>query len=226
MFGAICSGQPVQLATEVDNLKYTIEFKELPSSISFITIFMLPNIQFDLNYTALIYFKAGPDPEFKLLGGLGIEKQSAIYRINQKPVNRNDGLSSSSNNNMVDDIDMDTDNTGATQEVIIGISIETNQAAEFILQQSKLNNNNNNAVNKTKLLTSYANNSVNANSNTILQNQQLANKIIENCYNYLSSFDDGTGKVPIAKFNEWWKKFMIKLKNNPKLLSSSDSDLL
>lgn len=214
MFGACCSGQQVQLAQQVDALKYVITFGLLSQSISHVSIFMLPNIEFDPGYTLLIYFQINQtgqplQPEFKLLGGLSLNKQSAIYKI------KNNKLNGGSNDGgmMIDDIDMDTETGETTQEVIIGISIEPNLQAEALLLSLKAQQSLLLATPRQLLLTNSSSSSIG-----IDQKIKISNKVIENCYNFLSSFEDSNKKVPIAKFNEWWKRYIQKLENNPKLL--------
>lgn len=176
---------------------------------------MLPNVEFDANFTALVYFQINQpnqpvNQEFKLLGGLSLAKQSAIYKIKNN-TNKNNG--NNFNEMMLDDIDMDNE-TMSTQEVLIGISIEPNEQAETLLRSLKDQQQLQLSVPKQLLLTNSASSAV----STVEQKIKISNKIIENCYNYLSSFEDINKKVPIAKFNEWWKRYIQKLENNPHLL--------
>lgn len=191
MFGAVCSGRPIQLASQVEANKYVITIPN-GMNVNFITIFLLPNQQFDDNYTALVYIQL-PNSEFNLLGGLNTGKPSAIYKLNNKD-NANSGV--------MDDIDMNVD--GSNNQVInIGISIELNAAAEIQLQ-------------------SIAKNPATSTSTALVKpndTANLANKIVGHAYNYLGGFIDNSGKVPIKAFDTWWDKFKIKLQNNPNFLN-------
>ena len=47
---------------------------------------------------------------------------------------------------------------------------------------------------------------------------ELAAKIVQHAYNYLSGFLDSSGNVPIKCFDSWWEKFKGKLSNDAKFL--------
>ena len=93
----------------------------------------------------------------------------------------------------------------------IGISIEPTPQAEQLIQQSKISNSTSLVpANKTTGASSAA-------TTTSLPNNTatMANKIVGHAYNYLASFIDTSGKVPIKAFDNWWDKFKTKLQNNP-----------
>ncbi|KAI1740136.1 hypothetical protein F4680DRAFT_121316 [Xylaria scruposa] len=55
------------------------------------------------------------------------------------------------------------------------------------------------------------------------QTQVLAQRIIQNAFNFLSSFSGQVGEsgievVPLKAFQEWWRKFENKIKNDPGFL--------
>lgn len=55
------------------------------------------------------------------------------------------------------------------------------------------------------------------------QTQVLAQRIIQNAFNFLSSFSGQVGEsgievVPLKAFQEWWRKFETKIKNDPGFL--------
>ncbi|KAI5967813.1 hypothetical protein KGF57_000280 [Candida theae] len=220
IFGAICSGRPMVLAEQVDQTKFVINVPNA-SNISYITIFILPNSPFvDDNFTALVYFQLPPDsgatgsastggtPEFKLLGGINPRKPSAIYKIsNIHPTSKrpDDGMDLEMGSG--EPIDL-TDSVS----INIGISIEpTPQAEQIILQSKQSSNSNSNAL----VPTSRAQHPT---TNTPDSTAKLANKIVGHAYNYLASFIDPQGKVPIKAFDTWWDKFKAKLQNNPNFL--------
>ncbi|KAL6450094.1 OPI10 Protein OPI10 [Candida maltosa Xu316] len=205
------------LAEQVDQTKYVLNIPNA-SKISYITIFILPNSPFvDNNYTALIYFQlpaaSGTPAEFKLLGGINPAKPSAIYKLN----NTNNRTSKSP-----DDIDMEMNDGGPIDltddtTISIGISIEPTPQAEQLIQQAK----NSTALvtaNKTTPAAATATTPVSPNDTAV-----LANKIVGHAYNYLGSFVDASGKVPIKAFNNWWDKFKAKLNNNPNFLNELDN---
>ncbi|KAI0416576.1 hypothetical protein F5X98DRAFT_343614 [Xylaria grammica] len=52
--------------------------------------------------------------------------------------------------------------------------------------------------------------------------QVLAQRIIQNAFNFLSSFSGQVGSgvevVPLKAFQDWWRKFETKIKNDPSFL--------
>lgn len=204
MFGAICSGRPMQLAQQVEATKFVVAIPNA-SKVNHLAIFLLPQTEFtDPSYTALVYFQLPNLTEFKLLGGLNPLKPSAIFKLN----------TGESISNIEDDDLMNDSDPSDSQVLNIGISIETTPNAEVLLEQEKQ---------KQKILMP-ANNSV----PTVPAPQapqdiaSLANKIVAHAYNYLGGFVDSAGKVPIKQFDNWWLKFRTKLANNPSFLNELD----
>ncbi|KAI5962669.1 uncharacterized protein KGF55_003745 [Candida pseudojiufengensis] len=216
IFGAICSGRPMILAEQVDQTKFVINVPNA-SNINYITIFILPNSPFvDNNFTALIYFQLPQQqnqtlqsaPEFKLLGGINPSKPSAIYKVSNLTNSQN--ITNAQNQ---DGIDLEMNDSGPIDlndsvSINIGISIEPTPQAEQLIQQSKQQN-------STSLVSTKPQPQPSKPSDTA----QLANKIVGNAYNYLASFIDNQGKVPIKAFDNWWDKFKTKLQNNPNFLN-------
>lgn len=54
---------------------------------------------------------------------------------------------------------------------------------------------------------------------------QLAKKIVGQAYNYLGSFVDNQGNVPMKAFDAWWSKFQAKLAANPHFLDNVSADV-
>lgn len=48
----------------------------------------------------------------------------------------------------------------------------------------------------------------------------LANKIVQNAYNFLAGFTGNDGKVPMRVFDDWWTKFKSRLSSDPRFLES------
>lgn len=46
----------------------------------------------------------------------------------------------------------------------------------------------------------------------------LAQRIIKNAFNFLASWSDGDGKVPLKAFESWWGKFEGRLRSDPSFL--------
>ncbi|CAK9437465.1 uncharacterized protein LODBEIA_P18430 [Lodderomyces beijingensis] len=234
VFGAICSGRPIILAQQVDTTKYMISIPNA-SKVHYVTIFLLPNSPFvDPNLTALVYFQTpsspaqlqqqqpqqSSSPEFRLLGALNPEKPSAIYKLNNLAAGSgaSQAANRSSNSNGGMDLDMGDGDAAANAKIDpndpftinIGISIEPTAQAEQTIAQAR-------ADHTGLVLARNTPASVAAkdpNSTAV-----LANKIVGHAYNYLASFIDASGKVPIKAFDNWWEKFKTKLQNNPNFLN-------
>ncbi|KAM9906264.1 hypothetical protein OXX69_006870 [Metschnikowia pulcherrima] len=207
MFGAVCSGRPMQLAQQVEPTKFVFSI-ENATNLSHVAVFFLPQAELvDANFMALVYFQLPGSPEFKLLGGLNVNKPSSIFKLHNPA-----GVQSSTSHALDDDDIMNDVEIPAGEDAIlnIGISIEPLQQAEVLLSQEK---------SKQKTIT--------------LPQQQvapkapqdiaaLANQIVKHAYNYLGGFIDASGKVPMKVFDNWWDKFRMKLANNPNFLNELD----
>ncbi|RCK63663.1 Protein OPI10 [Candida viswanathii] len=216
VFGAVCLGRPMVLAQQVDQTKYVVSVPNA-SNVSYITIFILPNSPFvDNNYTALVYFQLpstnGAASEYKLLGGINPSKPSAIYKLNNNATH--------SATRSPDDIDMDSGpvDTNDSTTINIGISIEPTPQAEQLIQQAKSATSLVPANKPTTTTSTTATATKSPNETAV-----LANKIVGHAYNYLASFIDSSGKVPIKAFDNWWDKFKTKLNNNPNFLNELEN---
>lgn len=207
MFGAVCSGRPIQLAQQVEPMKWVFTMNNA-SNINHIAIFLLPQSEFtDPNYTALVYFQLPNSTEFKLLGGLNPNKPSAIFKLNNT-------ATKASQSYFADDDAMNDDLGASVDNVVlnIGIAIEPTPQAEVLLLQEKQK------ASKSILPAVQPPPAPQA----PLDIASLANKIVKHAYNFLGSFVDGTGKVPMKAFDNWWDKFKMKLANNPNFLNELD----
>ncbi|CAI1712604.1 hypothetical protein SEUBUCD646_0O01290 [Saccharomyces eubayanus] len=234
MFAAIASGNPLQLSVEVPNssgLQHTIVLSRTkPKLYSHITLFILPNVTFPQDFVATVYFKLSPQEEFKLFGYLSGEKPSAIFKVQipsskREPGEASDGLGEIDMD--VDDgsgaNDMSADGNGSNNisELIIGISIEPREQGMMKLEEWKASMNAE-AQKNNSLVLSRPNLGVIRNITTAGQlaqvypslTQELAAKIVQHAYNYLSGFLDSQGNVPIKRFDTWWDKFKNRLAND------------
>lgn len=178
----------MQVAEQLDLTQWGIKIANA-LNINHISVFMLPNSEFvDPNYTALVYFQV-KGGEFRLLGGINPNKPSAIYRLRTG--------------------DGDDDMMG--DDVNIGFQIETTPNAEIQLAQLA------SSVQATKLtaVTGPVRSATHATTNDIAE---LAKRVVGNAYNYLGSWIDPNGMVPMKAFDQWWDKFLVKLQNNPNFL--------
>lgn len=238
MFASTVSNRPVAISQPISPQKQLIEFKGVPfKQLYHLSIFMLPNVQFNPEYTALIYYQVIPEGgvqneitndsgsvgsqvmnnDFKLLGFLNAAKQSAIFKINPGNIE----IASVYNIQDEGDIDMDSGiselEERETVTIVIGISIEPNQTAAQQLDCLKVTREATNNNNGTPLLKAPASSMMPLQQSEILT---ISNKIIGNAYNYLSSFTDARNYVNISKFNDWWDKFKTKMTNDPNYLQN------
>lgn len=238
MFASTVSNKPVAVAQPFSPQKQMIEFRTVPiKQVYHLSIFMLPNIQFDPDYTALIYYQIVPESgetnvssgsqfgnggrmnsqmiqnDFKLLGFLNASKQSSIFKINPGNLDIPAGAGTHDEG----DIDMDSgiseyeENEKVT--MMIGISIEPNANAIQQLDCLKVTRDSTSNLPLPKIPVKPP---------PITQSEILtvSNKIIGNAYNYLSSFTDINNNVNINKFNDWWDKFKLKMSNDPNYLQN------
>lgn len=236
MFASTLGGRPLTMAQQVDTSKFALRYDGLSVKTTYhLSLFILPDVQFDPGFTALIYYQyqvygpsnqASSNPpllastDFKLLGSLNSQKQSAIFKINPGDLGyKTANLQVTQEGDM--DMDVDTGTAGTTNQptasIILGISVEPTQSANQIIQQQQqplAGNGKSLVVGKINNSSSQAALQV---SKDLTQSQVLefSNKIIANAYNFLSSFADGNNKVSMDKFNDWWNKFKSRMANDP-----------
>lgn len=211
MFGAVCSGRPMELARQVEPTKWVFSIDNA-ANVNHIAVFLLPQTDFtDVNYTALVYFQLPNLTDFKLLGGLNPAKPSAIFRLNIASSNQSQ-LSHLADDDAMNDDEVPAANTNSVLN--IGISIEPTPHAEQLIQQERF---------APKAILPPPKTSVSQPApQQPLEIASLANKIVKHAYNYLGSFIDALGKVPMKAFDNWWDKFKLKLANNPNFLNELD----
>ncbi|KAM3069416.1 hypothetical protein ACMFMG_005522 [Clarireedia jacksonii] len=219
LFGIIPTGLPPittpTAAPTPTSFAYTLPPRTPP--YHHICVFLLPGITLPPDTAAAVYISlpspsinpaaAVPTPNFKFLGGIGPGKESAIFKINTPSPNTNAGA----------EIDMDAISPLSTQpsEITIGISIESasSVAAQMAALPSSSHNNNTSSPSSSQQL--------------VLSRQQpptllLAQRIIKNAFNFLASFsgnmENGVEVVPLKAFEEWWRKFEGRVKNDPGFL--------
>lgn len=92
--------------------------------------------------------------------------------------------------------------------LVVGVSVEPEESVAPRLQEL--------AANK-------ANNPSNSSSGGAPSTVALAQRIIENAFNFLSSFSGQTGPggvevVPLKAFENWWRKFESRVRADPSFL--------
>lgn len=117
---------------------------------------------------------------------------------------------------MVDEgVSMDASN-GSTVPLALGISVEPAQQVAAALEQ-----------NKAQEAAASATPSMGQGNELVLRGQRsvetkvLAQRIIKNCYDFLTSWGSGD-TVPLKAFQAWWTKFEGKIERDPGFLERSD----
>lgn len=202
MFGYICRGRPVETnLSQVEPTKFVFKVEDA-SRINHIALFMLPGAQLPIDMAAAVYAQLPGKQEFSLLGALTATKQSAIFRLDM-------GTTASVINDVDDMVDEDPVSSSASESTItFGISIEAVAQVEQYIASQRI------AARRPKEITSSAPPPSSSDVAT------LANGIITNAYNYLASFVDPQGKVPIKTFDDWWSKFKSRLSADPEFVKS------
>ncbi|GMM56211.1 Opi10 protein [Maudiozyma humilis] len=220
MFAAVAAGNPLQLSSEVadsNGLQHTIALSSTKSrACSHITLFILPNVTFPENFIATVYFKLAANAEFQLFGYLSLEKPSAIFKV------RLPGSSAPQPGDGLGEIDMDEDGDSGPGDkalVTIGISIEPREAGLQKVQAWRAERASAASRNTSTLVLSRPAGPAIATAGQLakaypLLTRDLAAKIVQHAYNYLSGFLDANGNVSIKRFDTWWDKFRNRLEND------------
>lgn len=210
-FGVIVSGRPI--LTDAQVISQTQFAFQIPSQPSFshIVVFLLPGITLPDGTAAAVYAQLPGSNDFKLLGAIANEKPSAIFKINNKAGGPAGGG--------LGDEDAMTDEAvanGATAPLALGISVEPAQQVAAALEQKKAQD----AAASATSSMGQGNQLVLRGQNTV-STKVLAQRIIKNCYDFLTSW--GTGDtVPLKAFQAWWTKFEGKIERDPGFLERSD----
>ena len=204
MFSVILPGRPcLTNPVTVSSNQFAFSFPSNPH-FSHLVVFMLPGNVLPPGAAAAVYIQLPGQPEFKLLGAIGNEKQSAIFKINLP------GSAATENGEV--DMAMDSNSAvngqGSAGEISLGISVES--AANIQAQLAALRE-------KPSM------------SNTLARRppstKALAQRIIKNAFNFLASFAGGPGGqevVPLKSFQDWWTKFERKIENDPGFLERDE----
>ncbi|MCJ1312213.1 hypothetical protein MMC25_005887 [Agyrium rufum] len=214
MFGLILPARPVfppSLLQTISRTQYAFRFPSQPH-FSHIVIFLLPDVSLPPDTAAAVYLNLPGSTEFKLLGAIANEKQSAIFKVNIPQANQTNGI----------EVDMDADqsftpSTSALEgEVTIGISVEP--AAQIVAQLANL---------KAQAGATVMTNGSTASPGAMVLHRSapttkvLAQRIIKNAFNFLASFAEGGGgneMIPLKSFRDWWTKFERRVENDPGFL--------
>jgi hypothetical protein len=207
MFGLIISGRPVDAAPQaITESQFAFRIPPVPS-FSHIVVFLLPDTQLPDGTAASVYVQIPPSQEFKFLGGIGPGKESAIFKVSGL---KNGGSNELDGDAMTDDAGQPSANTNGTvpagADIVVGVSIEP--AAQVEAQMSSLKEPA--GVPPMALVRQQS-----ATGGKVTT-KVLAQRIIGNAFNFLSSF--GSDTVPLKAFQDWWTKFERKVELDPSFL--------
>ncbi len=226
MFGAILPSRPVLTSlTTITPTQFALTFPSSPS-FSHIVVFLLPGNLLPPDTAAAVYIQFPGSSEFRLLGAIGNEKQSAIFRVKDGGAGAGlvvNGAAGVADDVMVDETAINGGNFNGMVpstsigggDVNLGISIEP--ALQIQAQLASL-------PTATSLL--QANSPQTALVKRPPSTKVLAQRIISNAFNFLASFagegSGGTEVVPLKSFLDWWKKFERRVESDPGFLERDD----
>jgi protein Hikeshi len=222
-FGVIIPPLPVQTnPVAISPTQFAFTFSP-NSSVSHLVVFLLPGTNIPLDTLAAIYvYLPSTASEFKLLGALSNDKQSAMFKIDNGRANT--GSHTKPPNGVADDEMIDDEFSSATPiadgvfgDITLGISIEpvaiiAPQLAALESEPSGLTSSPQNALIPSS-----------RRSTGPLQTKVLAQRIIKNAFNFLASFAGTAGAgdeemVPLKSFRDWWSRFERRVENDPGFL--------
>lgn len=207
--GVIVSGRPILTdARVISPTQFAFEISSQPT-FAHIVVFLLPGVALPHGTAAAVYAQLPGATHFKLLGALANEKPSAIFKIKDKAGGPASG-GIGDEDAMVDEV-VD----GNTPPLALGISIEPAQQVAATLEQQKANNA---AASASTLSTD---NQIVLRGQNMVTTKVLAQRIIKNCYDFLTSWGSGD-TVPLKAFQAWWTKFENKIERDPGFLERSD----
>ena len=207
MFGLIISGRSVDAAPQaITESQFAFRIPPVPS-FSHIVVFLLPGTQLPEGTAASVYVQIPPSQEFKFLGGIGPGKESAIFKVSGL---KNGGSDILDGDAMTDDADQPSANTNgavpAGADIVVGVSIEP--AAQVEAQMTSLK--------EPAGVPAMALVRQQSSTGGRVTTKVLAQRIIGNAFNFLSSF--GSDTVPLKAFQDWWTKFERKVELDPSFL--------
>lgn len=202
-FGVIVSGRPI--ITDAQIISPTQVAYQIPSSPSFshIVVFLLPGTTLPDGTAAAVYAQLPGTSEFKLLGAIANEKPSAIFKVKNGNA-AGGGLGD-------EDAMIDEAAASGAAPLALGISLEPAAQVAAALEQKKTQ-------------ASAAGSSGGAmvvHGQGKVDTKVLAQRIIKNCYDFLTSWGSGD-TVPLKAFQAWWTKFEGKIERDPGFLERSD----
>ena len=212
-FGVILPSRPVITnPVVVSPTQYAFVLPSAPP-FSHVVVFLVPGNPLPADTLAAVYLQLpGPVPEFKLLGAIGNDKQTAVFRIKHGNLATGPNDQDSNEDLMTDADEPRQAINGAPadpQQITIGISVEPAATIKAQLASSS-------AV-------VLANKPSQQQGHAPVPTKVLAQRIIKNAFNFLASFAGQTSvggeeMVPLRSFRGWGEKFERRVENDPGFL--------
>lgn len=213
-FGLVLPSRPVLVnASTISTTQYAFTFPSLPT-FTHVVVFLMPGVVLPDGTLAGVYIQTtGSTAGFKLLGAVGNEKQSAIFRVfsGSGPAEP-DAVSVIGTEDQMSDVD----SQNAIQDVTVGLSIEP--AATILAQLESIKASSTSSPSTALVMSNSLQSQLSPVSTKV-----LAQRIIKNAFNFLASFAGTSGEggqevVPLKSFQDWWSKFERRIENDPRFL--------
>ncbi|GAB7346310.1 hypothetical protein MBLNU457_5030t1 [Dothideomycetes sp. NU457] len=209
MFGLLISGRPVNPQPEqVGSNQYAFRVPSNPP-FSHLALFLLPGSSFPAaDVGATVWVQIPPSTEFRLLGALAPQKQSAIFKINTGTSGGGAAMARDDEGDVMVDETSTSTTSQPGPEIVIGISLD--QASSVEAQLASLKGQSTSASSNALVKAGGAQ------TGSPVSTKVLAQRIIGNAFNFLASF--GSETVPLKAFQDWWTKFEKKVDLDPSFL--------
>lgn len=192
-------------------------------------VFLLPDQSLADGTAAAIYIKIPLSDDFRLLGAIANDKQSAIFKLNnpaQDAANANPAAATGVKDDiMVDDATLQPVNESGGPNIVLGISVEpvaTIQSQLANLRSGQQPQSMGSDVVPFKDTQQTAQNQLQMNPTLV---KLMAQRIIKNAFNFLLGFANGSAgheTVPLKTFQDWWAKFEKRVDLDPGWLDKID----
>ncbi|KAI1761195.1 hypothetical protein GGR53DRAFT_506382 [Hypoxylon sp. FL1150] len=210
LFGLVPAGQPLITAPSSQpsetSFLYAIPHPSpspsnpSPKPFAHLAVFLLPGVSLPDGTAAAIYLALNPaalasgaePPNFRFLGGVGPGKESAVFKLSAAA------------------------SPSTAEGVIIGVAVEEASSVAERIQQLHAEG------------AERGQGQGQGQGQLVVQGQApstqlLAQRIIQNAFNFLASFSGTVGAggvevVPLKAFQDWWRKFENKVRNDPTFL--------
>ncbi|KAJ4418995.1 hypothetical protein N0V82_005220 [Gnomoniopsis sp. IMI 355080] len=198
LFGLVPAGLPVitQPTETPTPTSLVYSIPTAPKAFSHVVIFLLPGVVLPENTAAAIYLVTPPNPA---------QGQAA-------PVSKFLGGVGPGKESAI----FKLNDSSSSGQIILGISIEDGASVGARIEE--LNAAKASGGGSMALVPAGA---VNQQPSTLV----LAQRIIKNAFNFLSSFSGQAGQVevvPMKAFEDWWRKFESRVRTDPGFLERDD----